>query len=370
MKQIITILIAILVTAGALLPYKTDAQSLQKISYQAIIRGGNDALLTNITIGMKISILQGSAQGTAVYAETQTPLTNANGLVSIEIGTGTTGDNFSAIDWANGPFFIKTETDLNGGTAYTISGTSQLLSVPYSRHAITAAHIAVRVSPSGDTLNVGANQGVIVPGISDANTPSGTTVTDADGNIYQTITIGTQEWLAENLKTTKYNDGTPIPLVTEDEPWSSTNTPAYCWYENDQSTYGDTYGALYNWYTVETGNLCPTGWHVPTDDEWTILTDYLGGSGVAGGKLKETGTAHWALPNTGATNETGFTALPGGYRHYSGSFSFVGLYGDWWSSTESFASSAYHRLITYDYGGVDRFGDYSPYGYSIRCLKD
>jgi uncharacterized protein (TIGR02145 family) len=138
------------------------------------------------------------------------------------------------------------------------------------------------------------------------------TVTDIDGNIYHTVTIGTQVWMVENLKTTKYRNGDPIPNVTGNA-WAALTTGAYCWYNNDAATYKATYGALYNWYAVaDSRNIAPTGWHVPTDAEWTTLTTFLGGESVAGGKLKETGTNHWTSPNTGATNETGFTALPGG----------------------------------------------------------
>ena len=125
----------------------------------------------------------------------------------------------------------------------------------------------------------------------------GVVVQDIDGNNYLTVTIGTQIWMAENLRTTKYNDGTAIPLVTDNTTWANLTTPAYCWYNNDAKTNGSTYGALYNWYSVNTKKLCPTGWHVPNDTEWTTLTTYLGGTAVAGGKLKETGTAHWYSPN-------------------------------------------------------------------------
>jgi uncharacterized protein (TIGR02145 family) len=141
-------------------------------------------------------------------------------------------------------------------------------------------------------------------------------ITDADGNYYNIVTIGTQTWMAENLETTKYNDGNNIPNISDNVAWSNLTTPGYCWYNNDDSTYKNLYGALYNWYTVNRGKLCPIGWHVPTDAEWTTLTTYLGGESVAGGRLKETGTMHWVSPNVGAINETGFTALPGSCRDF------------------------------------------------------
>jgi uncharacterized protein (TIGR02145 family) len=199
---------------------------------------------------------------------------------------------------------------------------------------------------------------------------SGTTVTDIDGNVYHTVKIGAQTWMVENLKTTHYNDGTAIPLVTGNTAWGSLTTPGYCWYNNDQATYGSTYGALYNWYAVNTGKLCPTGWHVATDAEWTQLTDYLGGENVAGGKMKEAGLSHWQSPNTGATNSSGFTALPGGYRHLDGSFNDLSGYAYFWSSSQGDATSAWGRSLNYSVEYVGRGNYYKTLGFSCRCLQD
>lgn len=202
------------------------------------------------------------------------------------------------------------------------------------------------------------------------DTQNGGTVMDIDGNVYQTVTIGSQVWMAENLKTTKYNDGTSIPNVTDASEWLNLSTPGYCWYDNDIS-YSNPYGALYNWYTVNTGKLAPTGWHVPSDDEWTTLTDYLGGEISAGSKLKESGTLHWYGSNLGATNETGFTALPGGVRGWLGVFGNISLYGNWWSSTENSESAAWNRSIIYSNINVDRGGGANKViGLSVRCVKD
>jgi uncharacterized protein (TIGR02145 family) len=199
---------------------------------------------------------------------------------------------------------------------------------------------------------------------------SGTTVTDIEGNVYHTVTIGTQVWMVENLKVSKYNDGTAIPLVTDGAAWSNLTTPGYCWYYNDTTTNKNTYGALYNWYTVNTGKLCTTGWHVPSNDEWFVLTDYLGGESVAGGKLKETGTIHWKSPNTGATNESGFTALPGGLRGGNGVFDNNRFDGYWWSSVQYYSYGAWSRYIGYDGIGVYRYSDYEQNGFSVRCVRD
>jgi uncharacterized protein (TIGR02145 family) len=192
-------------------------------------------------------------------------------------------------------------------------------------------------------------------------------ISDIENNVYKTITIGTQTWMAENLRVTKYKDGTDIPLVTNTELVPT--TPCYFWFDNDPVTYKDTYGALYNWYTVSTDNLCPIGWHVPSDSEWTTLTNYLGGANSSGGKLKEIGTSHWLSPNTGATNEVGFTAVPGGFR--VGSFWSVDSWGDWWSSTEINSDNAVSREMGFNISSIDSIGDgLKSTGLSVRCVKD
>jgi len=196
------------------------------------------------------------------------------------------------------------------------------------------------------------------------------TVTDIDGNIYHSVTIGTQVWLVENLKTTKYRNGSAIPNVTDNTAWSILTTGAYSDYNNTPSN-SDTYGRLYNWYAAtNVQNICPLGWHIPTDAEWTTLTTYLGGEPVAGGKLKETGTTHWLSPNTGATNESGFTALPGGNRSNSGVFSGIGGNGFWWSSTNFNTVFAWNLYMSYYNSTVVRSNYNMAYGFSVRCIKD
>ena len=198
-----------------------------------------------------------------------------------------------------------------------------------------------------------------------------TTITDIDGNVYNTVTIGTQTWMVENLKTTKYRNGDAIPNVTVDASWAALTTGAYCWYNNDAATFKATYGALYNWYAVaDSRKIAPTGWHVPTDAEWTTLTTYLGGVSVAGGKLKETGTSHWISPNTGATNSSGFTAFPGGSRYADGTSSFIGASGYWWSSSEGSSTNAWYRYMNPINSSVYRSNYNKYYGFSVRCLRD
>jgi uncharacterized protein (TIGR02145 family) len=194
-------------------------------------------------------------------------------------------------------------------------------------------------------------------------------ISDIDGNIYNTVTIGSQIWLKENLKTTKFNDGTLIPSVTDGLVWDKLKTPGYCWYLNDEAGYKNIYGALYNWYAVSTGKLCPAGWHLPTDAEWTTLTSFIGGDSTAGSRLKETGTTHWNGPNTDATNETSFTALPGGYRYF-GSFGSIGDIGNWWSATQSGTVNPWHRSLYSSRKDISRGNSVESSGLSVRCLKD
>lgn len=576
MKKFLALFIASVISILAF------TQSPQKFSYQAVIRNSGSTLVADKTVGMKISILKTTSTGTAVYVETHTPKTNANGLVTIDIGGGTVVSGvFATIDWSAGPYFIKTETDPAGGTSYTITGTSQLLSVPYALYAwkadgaadqddmnllrqrmLNLEEIFYRQLPApaeglqafypfkgnandfsgngwdgtvngatlttdrfgktdnayhftgtskistlfpgipgngdrsisfwvkipsgevggsacfyGSTAN-GAffNPGVFAqstphvhldisnayldcpaPGASDGNwhnfvfvfsTKSGTSlngvrvyydgellsgytgnnftayqintgtttkftiggktgatsqmsiddlrfynrvledteilqlfyeteytgqafVNDSDGNTYNVIKVGDQVWMAENLRTTKYNDGTTIPLVTDVTTWINLTTPAYCWSNNDIGN-KPVYGALYTWHTVKTGKLCPSGWHVPTDAEWTILENHLGGYAVAGGKLKETGTEHWLTPNTDATNETGFTARAGGWRDGdTGGFTTLGVVGTWWTSQETTPGRAYWRELYFNSGSVyPKAGGDPSFGLSVRCIRD
>jgi uncharacterized protein (TIGR02145 family) len=198
------------------------------------------------------------------------------------------------------------------------------------------------------------------------------TVTDCDGNIYHTIKIGTQVWMIENLKTTKYRDCTPIPNVKDDAAWTKLTEGGYCNYKNLEKNSG-TYGRLYNWYVIEDKRgIAPQGWHVPTNDEFKTLVEFLGGESMAGGKMKEAGFVHWPSPNKDATNSSGFTGLPGGNRgSESGSFYVLGQYGYLWTSTESEKNRAFNRhLLLYSGAFEDNYKDVKCAGFSIRCIKD
>jgi uncharacterized protein (TIGR02145 family) len=236
------------------------------------------------------------------------------------------------------------------------------------------------------------------------------TVKDIDGNEYPTVTIGSQIWMAENLKTSRLNDGTSIPLISSGEQWAGMHTPAYTWYDNNED-YKGIYGALYNWYAVGTENLCPSGWHIPGESEWSELTAFLGGETLAGGKMKSTahknpGTEEinaeqiekdqpnyepdekkntgftdyaadkgstWKSPNTGASNESGFSAVPGGHRtndNGPGVFAREGEYAYWWSATPTSQGVAWFRLLYYNYGNISRLTMGKTDGMSVRCVKD
>ena len=211
--------------------------------------------------------------------------------------------------------------------------------------------------------------------VNETNADSGETNADSGTS----IKIGTQTWTTKNLDLETYNDGTPIPRVTDPTAWDNLTTGAWCYYDNDPVN-GAIYGKLYNWYAVagihdndsNTPNkkLAPTGYHIPSDAEWTTLTTFLGGEAVAGGKIKAKGTSLWISPNTAATNESGFTGLPGGSRNSDGSFGDVSFSGDWWSSSEYLTTTAWSPTLNYDTGVAYKSNHGKTNGLSVRCIKD
>ncbi len=542
-KKSMLLLVALLIFTSVVL----KAQSPQKINFQSIVRNTSGVIVSNKSVKFKITILSDSITGTPVYSETHLKTTDAIGLVSLQIGTGTVSSGvFSSLNWGNASHFIKLEADFTGGNTYVTLGTQELMSVPYAMYAAktdtaslnltnrfaekapinnpsftgtvggitkamvglgsvdntsdankpvssaTQTALAAKVNtsdtssmlskylrkadfPSGTSVgevmywngskwvslspgttgqalimsSTGLSWGCIITNaagtpssnptllvnttltdftiattgatgiettgsglpagvtaiwsanvITISGTPTNTgtfnytipltggcgtasatgtitvtacptpTVGDIDNNIYNTVSIGNQCWTKENLRVSRYNDGTLIPIVTAPTAWGSLTTGGRSWYSNDSTTYENPYGNLYNWYAVnDSKKLCPTGWHVPTDVEWTTLTETLGGLSVAGGKMKSTGTNYWSSPNTDADNTSGFSALPGGYRGSDGYFIDISYLAVFWSATENVSSGAWYRMNS-DFGNVGRGYDGKAFGASVRCLRD
>jgi uncharacterized protein (TIGR02145 family) len=207
------------------------------------------------------------------------------------------------------------------------------------------------------------------------------TVTDADGNIYNTVTIGTQVWMKENLKVTHYRNGDLIPNITDTAAWRLSDSGARCYFDNDSISYCATYGALYNWYAVNDKRaIAPDGWHIPTESDWNKLEIYLDytvdtnatewlGTNI-GGKLKEAGYVHWLSPNIGATNSSGFTALPGGGRSKDGLYGGIFQLGDWWAINTYDSTTAWKRYLYYYTQQIERSMWFKNCGWSVRCVRN
>lgn len=423
-QKILTMIFSIFIICQAY------SQASEAISYQSIIRNANNNLVTNKEIGLKISILQGSFEGDEKYTEIQYPITNDYGLISIQVGS-VAPENFSNIEWQNGPFFIKTEIDIDGGTNYTISGTSQLLSVPYSFYAnkVNPINITsyltdnVNVTESGDTLFLG-DKYVIIPGISlvnsplytggNSNTANFSSFVDArDNATYKMVQIGEQIWMAENLRY--------LPAVHALADYSDSEKRYYVYGYNGenieeaktQSTYL-LYGVLYNWPASmqndisSTANpsgvqgICPDGWHLPSQAEWIELRNYLGTNGFTfDGSTNSNDDANIATAlaapigwNTMTStqgspgnsseypeykNKSGFTALPAGANVRNATVDKIRT-GDnsyWWSATEIATDRAYPYGLKFSDTFLyhkDAFQstlyEYKKSGYSIRCVKN
>ena len=350
-----------------------QAESPEKISYQAIVRNTKGELVKNQSIGMKISIyFYNKTMPVTSYAETHTPTTNENGLVSIEIGTGkvVTGV-FADLDWAAKAYYLKTEIDPGGRTSYSITSDTQILSVPYALHAKTAT-----TSESTNTISI-TGKNVELPYCA-----------DVDGNVYKTVKIGNQVWMAENLKVTRYRNGEVIPNVKDGSAWSALTTGAWCDY-NNLAINGSKFGHLYNWYAVaDPRNIAPEGWHVPTEAELTELQDYLIANGgnwdgsTTGNKIAKSlaATTNWKSVTTigdigneiSTNNSSGFSGLPSGLRHPTrGDFDTIGIGGFWWcSSINANGSGAWLWLLGADDQFMTKTDNVKIFGFSVRCIKD
>jgi uncharacterized protein (TIGR02145 family) len=310
------------------------------------------------------------------------------------------GSNTFELSLPRGVFVIRVTGNEYAYTAKLLnsSGTQGNPGIVYIGTDKPASSGLQKVKSSGSTsLQYAAGDQLLYKGISGnystivTDVPTGSKTTninfvacmDTDGNNYTVVTIGTQTWMAENLKTTRYNDGTAIPYVTDNTAWvalSTSSTPAYCWYNNDATTYKNKYGSLYNWYAVNTGKLAPVDWHVPTDAEWTTLTDYVTANldtflNVAKALAA---TTDWTTYSTTGTigcnltlnNSTGFSAIPGGYRTDFGTYGSVGNIGYWWSYADYRTYSAWNRFMEYNLSNVVRYDGNMQGGFSVRCVRD
>ena len=302
--------------------------------------------------------------GTAIT----TPTITTTALSAITATTATSGGNITdnggadvtarGVCWSTSvnPTTANTKTTEGTGSGTftsSITGLSNNTTYHVRAYATNSAGTAYGDDISFTTTNAISNCG---------------TVTDIDGNVYNTVTIGNQCWMKENLKTTRYKDGTAIPTGISDAAWQATTSGAYTIYDNNAAN-NTTYGKLYNWYAVNTGKLAPAGWHVPTDAEWTTLTTYLGGESVAGDKMKA--TTLWT-PYTGIinTNSSGFIGLPAGDRNYVGTFDGIGVGGSFWSSTEASTTNAWFRTLGFSYSNAYRGSANKRTGISVRCVRD
>ncbi|WP_396164886.1 fibrobacter succinogenes major paralogous domain-containing protein [Flavobacterium sp.] len=405
MKKLYTLLALVLTLI-------TFAQAPQGFNYQATVRNSAGALIVNQNVNFKFNIMLNSATSLPVFSETHLAPTDDLGQVNLVIGTGTaTTGTFSTINWGNGNYFLGIE--LNTGAGYVAMGTTQLLSVPYALYANSAGNTQATTPNLAAVLavnNVANNlqiknlanptdaQDAVTKVYTDAiNMQLQTQITTLQAQItalqnaivtpLPNVTIGSQIWSTTNLDVTTYRDGTPIPQVTNPNTWANLTTGAWCYYNNNSAN-GTTYGKLYNWYAVagihdndpNTPNktLAPLGWHIPSDTEWSTLINNLdptanGGQvypNIAGGKMKSTGTTLWVSPNTGATNVSGFTGLPGGTFGGNNTFYGINTNGNWWSSSEINGSDAWYRYINYDNTNAARHFANKTFGHSVRCVRD
>ncbi len=350
------------------------AQAPQGVLYQAVVRNANGSVLASTAVSVTFMIHDASATGNIVYQESQSSSTNAQGLVACVIGTGTVSMGvFDNINWGGGAKFLHVL--VNSGSGDVDMGTQQMLSVPYANYT---ENVGVRISTTGDTLTIG-KKSVIVPGISASNPQGlysmGNGVADINGNFYSSIIISGQEWMMSNLQVTQYRNGDVIPTNLDAGTWQGTTSGGVANYD-DLSANVSIYGRLYNWYAVnDARGVCPTGWHVPTDAEWSTLETALGGSVGAGMKMKESGTiamgnGQWMTGYEPATNESGFSAQPGGYRYFSGTYNGQTAWANFWTNTETGPGYAWDRELFYNNSNSNRVAIDKHTGFSVRCLKD
>ncbi|MEY4329672.1 MAG: hypothetical protein RL609_420 [Bacteroidota bacterium] len=381
------------------------SQAPLSIPYQAVVRNADGSVMANAPLTMTFKIHEVAATGNVVYQETHAVNSNAQGLVVCAVGSGTAVQGtFDGIQWGSGAKFMQVL--MNPGSGEIDLGTQQLMSVPY---ALYSNGVHVNVSATGDTLTIGGSS-IVVPGISAANPapslinggigsqvlPGNTTCTNQyisvtgcggqtslfyDGLNYDLVEIGGQCWFADNLATDQYRNGDLIATGLDNASWMSATYGAYDIYTYVSSGISQ-YDKLYNWFVIsDTRGVCPVGWHVPSDCEWMYLENSIGisiseqtQSGLRGepngGKLKS--VSNWDLPNVGATNQFGFSAIANGYRDGYNGYKYQALTNGafFWTSSMSSSTDGIYRIFSSFNSGINRIGNTKTFGHNIRCLKD
>lgn len=370
----------------------TNAQSPNLISYQAVVRDATNNLLSNQGVGVQISVLKNAISGSVMYSESYSITTNENGLLTIDIGAGniTTG-SLNSIEWGDGTYYIKTEIDPAnlGGTNYSITSVAQLLSVPYALYANTTDSL---IGVNKEDIASKMELDDLRMALENYQISKGDLVIDIDGNTYRLVTIGSQTWMKENLKATRYSDGTPIPGITNGGEWANlSGTDRAYTYPNNDSLLVKQFGLLYTYTAAVNGDYsgnevqgaCPTGFHVPSDTEFKVLEQFLGMTPSEANKYgvwrgtdegsKIAGTTLWnngSLKTNGSFGKSGFDAVPAGYISMEGSVKLVGRSSYMWTST-LFNNSPLTRLIESQRVNTYRYiTSESNRGISLRCIKN
>ena len=349
------------------------AQTPQGFNYSAVARDAAGKPLANKNMNVQISILKGNANGAVQYTETHLVNSDSYGLFNLVVGNGSvvTG-TLSNLPWGADNYFLKTAIDANGGANFLTMGTTQLLSVPYALHSKKSDNGIDKVSATGDTLYLSNGKFVMIPGVSLANVFSvqGSSIS-INGDSYSTVKLGNgQEWFSENLRTSQYNDGTRI-LRPDSIEWANnflnnSSFPMMSWYNNDSITnITNQRGALYNWFCINptsngNKNICPQGWHVPSESDWENLINYVGGIQLAGKNLKT--ISGWNQQDVG-NNLVGFSAFPSGARGPQGTFFYDQSHVYYWASTES------NLCYLFD-SELRKIQEDKSSGFSVRCIKD